>query len=473
MITQDTVVVNTPPRISPDTFEQVLIAAGSPAQGAALEGYASIVGTGVCPAFILAVFKQESNFATDPASMVVKYKTNNPGNCRSSSIGDRPIKLTERGQFVIYNNWIEGFLDAANRLVDKDFPYYKEDRKTIGQIIERWAPSEDGNDTQKYINNIVQFMSEWIGQEQSQGGTGIAMQNPTTQVHLIPGHAGRGRDGVTPALITLHVQEGTNDLYSEFANRPPSNAADCTIWSKQDGSLVRLLNDSDTPWTNGDVVAPDMTNPIIAGLINAGVTNTNRYSYTVEHQGYAAKGFTDAQIEATAKMCAYWCAKEGWSASQVDIRIVGHYQVGNHKNCPGPLFPWAKLKARVKELLGGGVDKVTNTNDGPKPANLPYGVTVDSAGALIFPGNIPLNFGFKDAYLTLFGNVAQGDDLGAAIIRGAKVFGLPVAPEVANDTGSTQEFELSIFRYNKTEAPGWQVRLYKKPTTTTAKPTAA
>jgi hypothetical protein len=185
------------------------------------------------------------------------------------------------------------------------------------------------------------------------------MKDPTNQVNLIPGHAGRGRGGVRPKLICLHVQEGTNDLYQEFLNRPAGNQADCTIWSKQDGTLVRLLNDSDTPWTNGDVVDPDMSNSIIAGMVLAGVGNTNAYSYTIEHQGFASKGFSDAQVESTAKMCAYWCSINGWQPSR--DRIVGHYQVGAHKNCPGPLFPFDKVVARAKELLGGG--NVTPTYD--------------------------------------------------------------------------------------------------------------
>jgi hypothetical protein len=177
------------------------------------------------------------------------------------------------------------------------------------------------------------------------------MQDPTNQTNLIPGHAGRGRDGSRPKLIVLHVQQGFNDLYQEFLNRPPGNQADCTIWSKQDGTLVRLLNDTDTPWTNGDVVDPDMGNVIIGGMVLAGVSNTNAYSYTIEHQGFADRGFSDAQIESTAKMCAYWCFIRGWTPSR--DRIVGHYQVGAHKNCPGPLFPFDKVIARAKEILGG------------------------------------------------------------------------------------------------------------------------
>lgn len=441
LVDRNSVVVNTGPRITADQFAKILEAVSSPALVEAALCYKVIVAEGIDPAYCLASFAVESAYGT--VGICHDYGTYNPGNCRSSSIGIREsITDPQKGTFVKYPNWYFGFKDMAHRLIDKAFPYAQAGAKTIRAILPLWAPGADSNSPDSYVNTVVNLMNRWIGK-------GERMEDPTNIVKLIPGHAGRGRGGLKPKLIVLHVQEGLNDLYQEFSNRPAGNQADCTMWSKQDGTLVRLLNDSDCPWTNGDVVDPDMSNPIIAGMVLAGVDNTNAYSYTVEHQGFASKGFSDAQVEATAKMCAYWCSINGWESSR--DRIVGHYQVGAHKGCPGPLFPFDKVVARAKELLG---------SKPPVTPALPYGVTVDPAGALIFPGNIPLNFGFKDAFLTLFGNVDQGD-LSSAIMRAVKIFGLPVAPEVADPDGSSQDFELATFRFNKNEAEGWKVRLYR------------
>jgi hypothetical protein len=347
VITRDTVVVKVPPRISAAKFEEVLKTAKSPAATEAREIYRVIVENGTDPAFMLAVFFHESRFATDPKSMVVLHSTKNWGNTRSSRVGVKTIAPTERGNFVSYGTWAQGADDATYRLIDPEFEYARAGATTIGEIIPIWAPKGDfNNDPDGYINTVISLMNQWIGEAST------TMKDPTNQVNLIPGHAGRGRGGVRPKLIVCHIQEGSNDLYQEFLNRPAGNQADCTIWSKQDGTLVRLLNDTDTPWTNGDVVDPDMANPVIAGMVLAGVGNTNAYSYTIEHQGFASKGFSDAQVESTAKMCAYWCSINGWQPSR--DRIVGHYQVGAHKNCPGPLFPFDKVVARAKELLGGG-----------------------------------------------------------------------------------------------------------------------
>jgi hypothetical protein len=349
LINSLTQVVNVPPDIPKDKFIQVLKDANSPALSEAAASYDAIIGEGVSPAFVLSCFFHESRYATDPNSIVVKFSTCNPGNCRSSTIGTMPLSVTARGVFVKYPDWQTGFRDLAHRLVKPDYVYVQEGRRTIEQIITRFAPASDNNNTAGYIVAVVSLMNKWIGE-------GRSMKDPTTRIRLIPGHAGRGRAGAKPQLMVMHVQEGANDLYPEFLNRPAGREADCTIWSKQDGTLDRLLYDSDSPWTNGDVSEPDMNSPIIAGLVRAGVDNTNAYSYTIEHQGFASIGFTDAQIEGTSKMVAYWCSLNGWVPSR--DRVVGHYQVGSHKNCPGPKFPFDRVIARAKEILANGGGEV-------------------------------------------------------------------------------------------------------------------
>ena len=69
-------VVGVTPRISPATFAAVLRDAGSPAasEGDPEEAWSVVEQIGVDPAFVLAVFHQESQFATDAASATVRAK---------------------------------------------------------------------------------------------------------------------------------------------------------------------------------------------------------------------------------------------------------------------------------------------------------------------------------------------------------------------------------------------------------------
>lgn len=161
-ITADTVVVGVDPYdLSEERFRAVLTDAGSPA---ASESHAAYMVLGTQPvsiAFALAVFAHESGFATNPAAIVVTHGTLNPGNCRSSRIGPLPIVQTARGPFVRYPTWAEGWRDLAWRLVDPTYVYAKEGRRTIRQVIERFAPATDGNAPDTYVNAVVADMTRW------------------------------------------------------------------------------------------------------------------------------------------------------------------------------------------------------------------------------------------------------------------------------------------------------------------------
>jgi hypothetical protein len=131
---------------------------------------------GVDPAFALAIFHQESQFANDPASAVVRYNLRNPGHTRSSRIGVGETVFTEWGKFIRYPSWTEGWRDLAYRLVDPNFAYVQGlpnkppwlgPHRTIRPIVMIWAPPDDVNavginNTEIYIRNVVRNMTEWI-----------------------------------------------------------------------------------------------------------------------------------------------------------------------------------------------------------------------------------------------------------------------------------------------------------------------
>lgn len=276
---------------------------------------------------------------------------------------------------------------------------------------------------------------------------------PEDMVHINKAaDIGPARSVASIVWDVVHCTEGFMANDEPYLAAPTDPVASCHALIGPDGLVVLMVPLNFTAWTPGnDTYAKKSINLEISGFASRGFTDAQYTSYAAYHRW---------AVRAGAKIAGTYIGRTGAASG-----ILGHQDVPNpdkpgqfggvsgHTD-PGPKFDWVKFV----NLCNGG---------GSVPAQqLPYGVTIDSAGALIFPINaasVPLNFGFKDAFLTLFGNVPQGD-LSAAIMRGVKIFGLPVAPEVVVENGAEQEFEFCWFGYNRTEAPGWQIRLKKKST---------
>jgi len=167
---------------------------------------------------------------------------------------------------------------------------------------------------------------------------------------LMKGHVGRGRNGHTPEIITIHTQWGGGNPYNYLLGlgEDGPNAADCTIWNPAaaSGKLVRYLNDSDTTWTNGGLTEPiNHANPVLDKLYRQGVYSGD-VALTVENEG--KQSLTPKQFERLAQLCAWWCTVYGIPADR--NHIVGHSEIGPHKQCPG--FKLEPLVKRVQEIMG-------------------------------------------------------------------------------------------------------------------------
>lgn len=248
-ITADTVVVGVPPDISVDDFERILVNANSPAASTAQRGYSDVVGFGVSPAFALAIFEHESRFGLHPKSLTLRYDLKSPGATRSTRTGEGTvINIPGRGPFVKYPMWVQGWADLAYRLVDPSFVYAQEGRKTIREIITRWAPPEDGNVPEFYIAAVVKSMNEWAE----------PMAND-----LIPCFIGKGRGNrpglpLSPTWITIHETANQNpdaDAKAHCAYIRSDEAADRPAsWhvTVDDTSAYQHLPFDEAAWHAGD-----------------------------------------------------------------------------------------------------------------------------------------------------------------------------------------------------------------------------
>jgi hypothetical protein len=170
-----TIVAGVTPRLSRQRFARILVEHGSPAaQGDPGHGWDVVRQHGIDPAFALALFHQESQFATDPDSAVVRHGLRNPGHTRSSRTGVGAAVQTVWGAFVRYPSWAEGWRDLAFRLVDPTYDYAVGRRRAIRPILELWAPEDDPhappgvNVTDRYVARVVANMTAWV--DLPQGG---------------------------------------------------------------------------------------------------------------------------------------------------------------------------------------------------------------------------------------------------------------------------------------------------------------
>lgn len=437
MITSSTVVVGSQPRINAIKFGEVLLAAASPALVEAGEMYQACLDNGIDPTFFLAIFKEESNFATDPASMVALHGTKNPGNCRTSSIGPFPVIPTERGLFVSYPNWKTGAIDATHRLTDSRFPYARAGAKTIGEIIPLWAPANDSNNPDTYIANVVKFMNSWI----TPGGNSSTMEIIDLSNNT-PASVYTDR-GLPISELVLHDTAGSGD----FNNRSPAELQallDATIrWFQGSGGvsihyligpealggkIYRLCKEQFAAYHVIGNKGPYTFN-------NVTCSKDNRIAIGIERFGQPNEAVGPNQRAAMLALVVDICQRNNLSANQV----ISHMSIQSDRRDGGVL-----LDAARQAVNNGGLNYVTTQNTKPViPAtNLINGLLV--AGG----------FG---AFYDKLAAVSPNFQL--------LVLGLPVTNEfdcAVNGDGklfTVQIFERGALLYEAASASPWDVHL--------------
>lgn len=158
------------------------------------------------------------------------------------------------------------------------------------------------------------------------------------QIHFAPS-PNYGYNGQMPYFraVTWHISEGDLDATLSWL-RNPISLASAHIVIARNGDLYSLVPLKEPAWAQGGVHNPDMTNPIIAQTVNAGV-NPNLRSYSIECVGMSSYGrggaLTTPQALALQRVTAYLCWRSHLTCDRT--HILGHYQWDsvNRPNCPG------------------------------------------------------------------------------------------------------------------------------------------
>ena len=133
---------------------QILQAKGSPAvtqepdPNIGQEIYDLSVQYQIDAAFVLAFFNEESSMGTDRNWI----NTKDPGNIECGNGHDSPVTYTCPGRFRQYSTWADGFHDWFNLI--RSLYVDQWGTTTVHDILYKYAPPTDGNDTDGYIRNV-------------------------------------------------------------------------------------------------------------------------------------------------------------------------------------------------------------------------------------------------------------------------------------------------------------------------------
>lgn len=157
-----------PPTMSAEGFEQVLIAASSPAAATARQCYEAICFYGVDPAFALAIYCHESTYGKKGKAL----RTLNWGNCRWGAFADYNTEWDHpEGKWAWYRGadaWIRSAKDCARLLkkyADEKMSFspcrLHAEHKTPPAIFHHWAPSADGNAPAAYAAHVERLVETY------------------------------------------------------------------------------------------------------------------------------------------------------------------------------------------------------------------------------------------------------------------------------------------------------------------------
>lgn len=158
------------------------------------------------------------------------------------------------------------------------------------------------------------------------------------------------RGGGVPQLIVNHICDGTYSGTKAWFLSPSNKDSSSNFIVGQDGTICQCVPIEQGAWTQGIIKTP--TSNIIKQLGG----NPNQYCVSIEYEGYYSKtkgALTEAQLESGVWLIqhiqSYVLKAYGHTITADRDHIIGHCEINSvtRPNCPGQLFPWSELMARL------------------------------------------------------------------------------------------------------------------------------
>lgn len=351
MITRDTVVVGVPPDIPFEQFEAVLKANDCPAAPVARDCYDRIVRWKVSVAFVLAIIKKEStfgHFGYAPVNLSL-------GNTRSTVLNNGIVTTTTQGRYVRYKSWADGIEDVAARFVVPNYLYARNGLKTIAQVLYRYAPPDDKNDTERYISDTVEWMNTWIGSSK----TMFDLDN-------IPFKQSPNYDAGGNACnkIIIHSTEGSYGSSVGWLLSKQSGVSAHYVVSEDGSQCTQLVKDGDIAWHSGNWAY----NSSAIGVEHSWVSREKDANGNwVKPKVMPSEGL----YRAGAALVARLCKKHNINPDRQHILAHGQVPPPNDHTDPGPWWDWDRYMDYIWQAYSGGV---TVFDPNPKNFNVGPGV---------------------------------------------------------------------------------------------------
>jgi hypothetical protein len=261
------------------------------------------------------------------------------------------------GGWRSYPSYAAAAVDWADYLLG---PTYA-DLVTLGELIARYAPWSDGNNPTHYGEKAAREINALPLRKEAMPLPNPDLPPPTpdprhptpivydlrhdahaARFGLTPGERNRilakkipGRDGMRPEAIGLHVQWGNT---AGSLRHWLGVDASATVMVQRDGSILKVIPETDGPWTQGDVNHPG---PRARKLMDRFGPDSNVYSLTIEAEDERTEQINAAQTRTILWQIREW--QRTWPALTDPERILGHFEI----NCTS-----RKNMARIRRFLG-------------------------------------------------------------------------------------------------------------------------
>jgi N-acetyl-anhydromuramyl-L-alanine amidase AmpD len=160
-----------------------------------------------------------------------------------------------------------------------------------------------------------------------------------------PNNYSVGRTAKAITHVVIHVEAGWEaGTATWFAN--PASHVSAHYSVGKDGAFYQHVAEANTAWHAG-LPYPFTWNDQTRDPHNN--MNPNVYTIGIEHEGFAAQAWPDAQVQASAALVADVCKRHGIPIDR--NHVVGHHEIYAGHDCPSagcPIDKIVQLAAAVK-----------------------------------------------------------------------------------------------------------------------------